>query len=170
MKFFGKSRTAILVEEYHPWVSVVALIGIGLMKYYHPEKFEAITDISYPSVMDRGTEKVEHYRKGANDTLFVFFILNAVTVARYLYRKLVLEVQLFFSCGVVLFLIFFSLQSHLQDILSFQKASHTNSLMQVGFLCITWWPLFGDMSFLEMYVSREKSNVKKCKKRQQLLE
>lgn len=94
MKLFGKSRTAEMVEEYHPLASIVILISVGLLKYYHPENFLALTDVSYPSTMKHGPEDshVEHYRKGTNDMLFVFFFLNVVTVARYVFRKAVLEV------------------------------------------------------------------------------
>jgi hypothetical protein len=95
MKFFGKSRATQLIEEYHPWVSILALVGIVLSKYYHHENFLALTDISYPTTIQRGTEEFEHYSKGTNDKLFVFFFFNVVTVARYFYRKLVLEVQIY---------------------------------------------------------------------------
>eukprot|EP00026_Physarum_polycephalum_P010784 Phypoly_transcript_10964.p1 GENE.Phypoly_transcript_10964~~Phypoly_transcript_10964.p1 ORF type:complete len:358 (+),score=49.92 Phypoly_transcript_10964:138-1211(+) len=89
MKFFGDSKATRLLEEYHPYASVVALIGIGISKYYHPESFTALTDISYPSTMQRESGEVEHYRKGFNDRLFVFFIFNVITVLRFLHRKLV---------------------------------------------------------------------------------
>ena len=73
-------------------MSIVILMSIGLTKFYKPETFMAFTDISYLSPMQRGDGEVEHYRKGTNDVLFVIFFLNVVTVARYLYKNLVLHV------------------------------------------------------------------------------
>lgn len=91
MKFFGKSRFTDLLEEYHPFASLAALIGIGSYYYYDKETYTTITDISYPYPLERDGQTLDHYRKGPNDKLFVFFVLNLITVFRYVFRKLVLE-------------------------------------------------------------------------------
>jgi len=91
MKFFGRSRYTDLLEEYHPWASVVALIAVLLSQYYDKDTYNALTDVSYPKPMERDNQVHDHYGKGVNDRFLLFYILNVITVARYACRKLVFE-------------------------------------------------------------------------------
>jgi len=92
MKFFGHSKVTRLVETYHPHFSALLLLAIGASKYTgHEEIFRRFTDLSYADTMQKGDTTHEHYRKGWDDALFVFFCFQVVTVFRYLYCNLILK-------------------------------------------------------------------------------
>ncbi len=92
MKFFGNNKVTRFLEDYHPYASVITLLAIEGSKYYNPDTFNGFTDLSYETSMKRGDTEHVHYKKGWDDAMFVFFYFNVVTVIRFLYRKLVLEV------------------------------------------------------------------------------
>jgi len=88
MKYWKSSRAAIAFEKYHPLVSALVVAGILTLKYgLQHEAADKYVGISYPTT--KGPH--QHHLKGWNDATFVFFMINVVTLIRFLYRKLFLD-------------------------------------------------------------------------------
>lgn len=83
-----------MLEVYHPYASLAVVISLVFCKAVGVSGVDKFFSVAYQ------TTKYDqvHHQKGWDDCYLVFFLLNIVTLIRFLHRKVVLEVSTLLRC------------------------------------------------------------------------